>query len=174
MRLSMVLSAAVLLLYTAIAASANVIYQFSGTTVTGLQEAFQYTSPSLITTVTAIPTSSLDSCTRCLYGPNVSIFFNPAPSGPSEYVVFADQNNTGYGYQFPSGSIGSLGTHQAFSSGPGLNIGTLTVSQSPPPTPAPASLILILTGLLAVSLYQTKCKRADLVVPKHNRAGSPS
>jgi hypothetical protein len=166
MRLGMVLSAGVLFLYTATAGSANVTYVFSGTTVNGLQEAFQYTSPSLITTVTAIPTTSLDSCTRCLYGPNVAIYFNPATSGSSEYVVFPDQINTAYGYQFPSGSIGSLGTHQAYSSGPGVNIGTLTVTQSPPPTPAPPSLILILTGLLAVTLYQIKWKRAGGVVPK--------
>jgi hypothetical protein len=170
MRLDMVLSAAVLFLYAATAVSANVTYVFSGTTVNGLQEAFQYTSPSLITTVTAIPTTSLDSCTRCLYVPNAFIYFNPAPSGPSEYVVFSDQINTSYGYQFPSGSIGSLGTHQAYSSGPGLNIGTLTVSQSPPqappPTPAPPSLILILTGLLAVGLYQIKRTRAGAMIPK--------
>ena len=162
----MVLSAAVLFLYTATAVSANVVYQFSGTTLNGLQEAFQYTSPSLITATTAIPTTSLDSCTRCLYVPNAFIYFNPAPSGLSDYVVFSDQINTSYAYQFPSGSIGSLGTHQAYSSGPGVNIGTLTVSQSPPPTPAPPSLILILTGFVAVGLYQMKWKRAGVVVPK--------
>jgi hypothetical protein len=161
----MVLSAAVLFLYSATAGSANVVYQFSGTTITGLQEAFQYTSPSLITTTTAIPTTSLDSCTRCLYGSNVFIYFNIAPSGPYDSVVFSDQINTSYGYDFPSGSIGSLGTHLPYNAAIG-NVGTLTVSQSPPPTPAPPSLILILTGLLAVGLYQVKWNRAGGVVPK--------
>src|SRR5258708_14428285 len=131
MRLGMVLSAAVLFLYAATAGSANVTYLVSGTTVNGLQEGFQYTSPSLITTVTKIPITSLDSCTRCLHVPNAFIYFTPAPSGPYDDISFSNQNNTSYGYDFPSGSIGSVGTHLPYSSRPGVNIGTLTVSQSP-------------------------------------------
>jgi hypothetical protein len=113
MPLKKVLIAASLFLYTASAVSAGVmyVYQFSGTTVDGLQEAFQYTSSSLITTVTEIPTGSLDSCTRCLYGPTAYIFFNPELNPYYDQINLNDQNLTSYSYQFPFGSIGSLGTH---------------------------------------------------------------
>jgi hypothetical protein len=138
------------LLLTPNVASTSVIYQFFGTTYTGLAESFQYTSPGYITTLASIPNSTLDSCTRC--AATGSVIFQPHTfpvPGPFDSIVFSDQNTTGYSYEFPMGALDTTGT---YTTAAGPDIGTLSVTS----VPEPSMTLFVLSGLGLVLLRQPR------------------
>jgi len=140
-----------ILVVTACAAQASVVYSFAGTgdafsTVPAEPEAFQLAVPKFLApppngSIT-FSCAQLDSSTNCnvASGP-FAVYFSNFPSnslGAADTLEFVATNDIAYLFDFMNGAFGAPGVYVALQG----NSGTLTVTETPEPV----------TGLFALGV----------------------
>jgi hypothetical protein len=96
--------------------------------------------------------AQMESSTNCRPSGNAVTFSNQG-SGPfTANLSFAASNNATYIFFFPTGAFGTPGV---YTTGTGVNSGTLTVMATAT-APEPSSLVLLLAGLLCCGLFRLR------------------
>jgi hypothetical protein len=149
-----------MLVISAAAAHADVMYSFTGTPF-GLNEpqTFTYTVPDFVSDLTVILAGQLNSCAGTVTC--VSVTFDPeAPDAgllsPADEILFSSSNVV-WNFFFPDGAFRTVGEYDNLD--PSGNVGHLSVQVTA--VPEPTTLTLVGLGA-AVAAVRLRCSQQDL------------
>ena len=132
-------------------------YTFVGTDTAGDTVGFQYTTSSLINTLTALDAAQLDYCNNCQAGTGDIVALAPLVPGYGDAVELIDANSNVNFYIFNPGALSTLGSYGT----DWANNGSLTVA-----VPEPASAGLTLAGgvmLAGLAFFRRKPVAGNLI-----------
>jgi hypothetical protein len=161
-RLHTITMAVVVLVLSAVATQASVVYNFVGTGLPSEPMAFQLTVSDFVNPPLGNPgpfvdftCAQLDSSTNCdSQLPGIS--FSNQGVAFSAQLTFDAINNTEYAFFFPTGAFDAPGVYSA-ESGRNFNSGTLTVTQTPEPH---TIIMLALSGFCLCGFRRFPTKRS--------------
>ncbi len=156
MKRSLVIGLGILVI-SAAAAHADVMYSFTGTPF-GLNEpqTFTYTAPTFISDLNILLAGQLDSCAGTVSC--VSVTFDPdAPDAgllsPADEILFSSSNVV-WNFYFPDGAFTTAGEYDNLD--PSGNVGHLSVQVTAVPEPATLTLVGLGSAVAGMRLRRSR------------------